>query len=211
MFVIVGTMTDAHSLRSHVGMGSESDCLLGHQYAFRPTGSTTAALISLLHTVTQMLITNSYAIVIAMDFSKVFDTVRHVTLLEKMANLDLPDHVLIGWLIFSVSDNSAQHIKILHQCCQQSQPVSIQGSAVGPASCVVSVSDLKEVTAGNVLCKYADDTYAIERVRSAAGMGGPAAGALLGMAPGSTGAPDTAVVSPRVYVGTRPKRVATTD
>ena len=30
MFVIVGTMTDAHSLRSHVGMGSESDCLLGH-------------------------------------------------------------------------------------------------------------------------------------------------------------------------------------
>ena len=30
MFVIVGTMTDAHSLRSHVGIGSESDCLLGH-------------------------------------------------------------------------------------------------------------------------------------------------------------------------------------
>ena len=30
MFVIIGTMTDAHSLRSHVGMGSESDCLLGH-------------------------------------------------------------------------------------------------------------------------------------------------------------------------------------
>jgi len=29
MFVIVGTMTDAHSLRSHVGTGSESDCLLG--------------------------------------------------------------------------------------------------------------------------------------------------------------------------------------
>ena len=38
----------------------------------------------------------SYVIVIAMDFSKAFDTVRHVTLLEKMANLDLPDHVLIG-------------------------------------------------------------------------------------------------------------------
>ena len=28
--VIVGTSTDAHSLRSQVGMGSESDCLLGH-------------------------------------------------------------------------------------------------------------------------------------------------------------------------------------
>jgi len=66
---------------------------IADQYAFRPTGSTTSALISLLHTVTQMLITNSYVTVIAIDFSKAFDTVCHVTLLEKMANLDLPDHV----------------------------------------------------------------------------------------------------------------------
>jgi len=29
ILVIVGTRTDAHSLRSQVGMGSESDCLLG--------------------------------------------------------------------------------------------------------------------------------------------------------------------------------------
>jgi len=29
MLVIVGTRTDAHSLRSQVGIGSESDCLLG--------------------------------------------------------------------------------------------------------------------------------------------------------------------------------------
>ena len=37
----------------------------------------------------------------------------------------------------------------------------VQGSAVGPARYVVNASDLKAVTAGNVLCKYADDTYAI--------------------------------------------------
>ena len=29
ILVIEGTSTDEHSLRSHVGMGSESDCLLG--------------------------------------------------------------------------------------------------------------------------------------------------------------------------------------
>jgi len=29
ILVIVGTRTDEHSLRSQVGMGSESDCLLG--------------------------------------------------------------------------------------------------------------------------------------------------------------------------------------
>jgi len=64
-----------------------------------------------------MLITNSYVIVIAMDFSKAFDTMRHVTLLVKMANLDLYQIMFsIGWSIFSVSDNS----------CKQSQPVSFR-------------------------------------------------------------------------------------
>jgi len=29
IFVIIGINTEAHSLRSQVGMGSESDCLLG--------------------------------------------------------------------------------------------------------------------------------------------------------------------------------------
>ena len=37
----------------------------------------------------------------------------------------------------------------------------IQGSAIGPASYVVTAGDLCSVTPGNTLCKYADDTYII--------------------------------------------------
>jgi len=66
------------------------------QYAYRPTGSTTAALIHLFHT-TELLTDNQYVIVIAIDFSKAFDTVRYVTLLEKLACLDLPGCVY-NWL-----------------------------------------------------------------------------------------------------------------
>jgi len=51
------------------------------QYAFRPTGSTTAAVISMLHTISTLLQTNPFVIVISLDFSKAFDTVRHSTLL----------------------------------------------------------------------------------------------------------------------------------
>ena len=51
------------------------------QYAFQPTGSTTAAIISILHNITSLLITDPYVIVIAIDFSKAFDTVRHFSLL----------------------------------------------------------------------------------------------------------------------------------
>ena len=35
----------------------------------------------------------------------------------------------------------------------------IQGSAIGPASYDVTASDLAAASPGNILCKYADDTY----------------------------------------------------
>ena len=68
------------------------------QYAFRPTGSTSAAVISLLHTITNLLQSNPFVIVISLDFSKAFDTVRHSTLLAKMAQLELPIPVY-NWIV----------------------------------------------------------------------------------------------------------------
>jgi len=50
------------------------------QYVFRPSGSTTAALAALLHTVCDLLGTSKFVHVIALDFSKAFDSVRHSTL-----------------------------------------------------------------------------------------------------------------------------------
>ena len=47
------------------------------QYTFCLTGSTTAAPISLLHTVTDFLLHNPYVTFIVLGFSKAFDTVRH--------------------------------------------------------------------------------------------------------------------------------------
>jgi len=68
------------------------------QYAFRPSGSTTAAIVSLLQTVTSLLQSNPFVVVISLDFSKAFDTVRHSGLLTKMAELDLPA-VVYNWLV----------------------------------------------------------------------------------------------------------------
>ena len=55
------------------------------QFAFRPTGSTTAAIIANLQIVSQLLVTNPYVHIFALDFSKAFDSIRHSTLLEKMS------------------------------------------------------------------------------------------------------------------------------
>ena len=116
-----------------------------NQFAFRPTESTTAALIYIFHKVTQLLATYQYVTVIALDFSKAFDTVRHSTLLEKMADLDMPDKVY-NWLASYFSGH-------LH-CIRYGTSTSalheisagiIQGSGIGPASYVVNSSDLTAV------------------------------------------------------------------
>ena len=108
-----------------------------------------------------MLVTNPYVIVIAIDFTKAFDTVRHATLVEKMAMLDIPEHAQ-NWLQDFLSHRS--HCTDYH--CERSTHLKInasivQGSAIGPASYVVAAADLHAVTSGNVMCKYADDTYLI--------------------------------------------------
>ena len=75
------------------------------QYAFRPTGSTTAAIVAILQSVTELLSCNSYVVVITLDFSKAFDTVRHSTLLDKMASMNIPDDVY-NWLVNFFSGHS---------------------------------------------------------------------------------------------------------
>ena len=44
-----------------------------------------------------MLLSNPFVIVISLDFTKAFDTVRHSSLMNKMAKLDLPA-VVYDWL-----------------------------------------------------------------------------------------------------------------
>ena len=60
------------------------------QYAFRPTSSTSAAVMSLLHTISTLIQSNPFVTVISLDFSKAFDTVRHSTLMAKMTEVELP-------------------------------------------------------------------------------------------------------------------------
>jgi len=132
-----------------------------NQFAFRPTGSTTATLVAILHSVTDLLSTNPYVVVMALDFSKAFDTLRHATLLKKMALLDIPDAVF-NWLVNFFLERK--------HCTRYGGEIStildinasiIQGSAVGPISYVINTGDLTVCTSSNRIHMYADDTYII--------------------------------------------------
>jgi len=129
------------------------------QFAFRPTGSTTAAIITLLHKLTHLLLSNRYVFIIALDFSKAFDIVRHHTLLDKMAQLDLPDYVY-NWLVHFFEAHSHQtNYQDETSVIKTISASIIQGSAIGPASYVVNSCDSSVLSVGNELCKYGDDTH----------------------------------------------------
>ena len=102
------------------------------QFAFRPTGSPAAAIITLLHLITNSRLTNPYVIVISLDFSKAFDTVRHSTLLEKLAQLDIPDKVY-NWLVDFFRGH--MHSTVYHGRTSALKSINasiIQGSGIGP-------------------------------------------------------------------------------
>ena len=71
--------------------------LLPNQYGFIPTGSTTAALVHLFHSVTRMLESCSYVRALLIDFTKAFDIVDHAVLMSKLDKLQLPGNIY-NWI-----------------------------------------------------------------------------------------------------------------
>jgi hypothetical protein len=128
------------------------------QFAFRPTGSTTCALVYLMHHITSMLESNSYVRCLMIDFSKAFDRVNPLILAQKLRQFPIPDYV-IKWLIAFLSNRTHA------TCCMgtESSPLPInlsiiQGSGLGPMFYIVYESDLRPISVINILLKYADDT-----------------------------------------------------
>ena len=131
------------------------------QFAFRPTGSTTCALVNLNHTLASLLQTHPYVHLIALDFSKAFDTVRHSTLLDKCRQFPILDS-LYNWLARYLEDR--QHITKFGGMLSELRRITasiVQGSGIGPTAFVLTASDLRALSLLIFLNKYADDCYLI--------------------------------------------------
>ena len=78
---------------------------LRDQFAFKPTGSTTCALINCFDYVTKMLESNHYVRCILIDFTKAFDMVDHAILIRKLNYLDVPACIK-NWIISFLTGRS---------------------------------------------------------------------------------------------------------
>ncbi len=132
---------------------------LSDQHAFRPTGSTTTAISSLLHQATEYLTNEPYVRLIAVDFSKAFDTISLNSFFSQLSLLPLPDH-LHNWLILFFSHRS--HSTFFAGVISSSLNINcslVQGSVFAPVSYAISTSKLKPKNDSNSMVKYADDAY----------------------------------------------------
>jgi len=125
---------------------------LADQFAIRPTGSTAAALVFIINNLFEMCQEHSLVHFIALEVSKAFDTVRHHTLMSKMADLTLPDFVY-NWI--------GDYISGRKHCTRSMGAISstltiiasvVQGSATGLVGFIINGTDLKCITQGNQLC-----------------------------------------------------------
>jgi len=133
--------------------------LYSDQYAFRPTGSTSAALVAITHHLLETVKSEPYVRLISLDFSKAFDTVRHDSLAVQLASMPIPDFVY-NWVL-SLLHNRVHCTKFggIISCFKCINSSIIQGSGLGPSNFVVTISGLKLLHSGNRLFKYADDCY----------------------------------------------------
>ena len=133
---------------------------LSHQFAFRPSGSTTAAVIAVQHNITEMLAENEYAITISTDYSKAFDSISHDAISEALSGLDIQDE------IYNWHEEYLENKRHFTACGVQISSVAVinasmvQDSVIGPSDFIVGITDLKPVSSLNRLMKYcADDSY----------------------------------------------------
>ena len=137
------------------------------QFAFRPTGSSTAALISVVDNITELLREGSSVVLIAFDFSKAFDRVRHNELSEKYDKIGVDDETY-NWML-SYFDNREHSTKFNGKISgpRTINASVVQGSTLGPASFSVTGSDLHSE---NKNCckmhKFADDVTLVTKLEN---------------------------------------------
>jgi len=134
--------------------------LISDQFAYRPTASTTAALISLTHAVAQKLESCNYIGLscLQIDYAKAFDTINHPILFRKLMSLSIPPQIQ-RWIFEFFTGRQQAVISGGQQ--SKSLPITrsvVQGSGVGPSAHLVYSMDLKAPSSYNSILKYADDT-----------------------------------------------------
>ena len=90
---ILSRMVERLIFRDHIFPATPSNESVG-QYGFKPTDSTTAAIVDITDRLAAMLEDNNFVSFILIDFSKAFDSIDHLTLVAKPEDPNIADNII---------------------------------------------------------------------------------------------------------------------
>ena len=136
----------------------ESNNLLSpNQFGFLPKSSTTSAILSLIHFITNSLDNKKFTSCIFIDLQKAFDTVCHSILVSKLKFLGFsPDaQALIN--SFLSDRKQTVHLKEFKSSCKNILTGCPQGSILSPLLFLIFVDDIFNLSLKGSIQMYADD------------------------------------------------------
>ena len=143
-----------------------------HQYGFLPRRSTASALLYSTHSILSLLESHLSVCGVFLDLKKAFDSVPHLPLLDLLASLNLPPH-LLNWL-HSYLINRTQRVVIKGSTsppCPVSSGVP-QGSILGPLLFIIYINGLTDLplSPSTQFVLYADDIFLFSPINSPSDM-----------------------------------------
>ena len=142
----------------------ESGPLVGplrQDQSFTLTGSTIGSLVHLLHNVSEQLLIHPYVHVIALDFFKAFDSLRHISLTDTMNKFKLDDQPYNWACEFLEGRNHSTQFNHSMSTFTDINASVVQGSPLGPVSFILNMVNLTPLHSVNIFSKYADDCHLI--------------------------------------------------
>lgn len=136
----------------------ENDVISGSQYGFQPNKSTSILLSKFTDEINHHLNDKKHVILLFIDFSKAFDTLRHDTLINKLDNAGVRGPIL-NWCKDYLRNRTCR-VKISNEHSDVAVVTTgtAQGSVLGPLHYLTYVNDMENFIKNCSVYQYADDT-----------------------------------------------------
>ena len=128
------------------------------QYGVKPTESTMAAIVNIIHTVIVLFENNKYVRCLLVNFSKAFDTVDHFALVQnKNKTYNIGDNIIDLVVSFLTDRDQYKKMRDSRSFTRVINRSNVQGSRIRPKLFIIFISDWRKVGLANRLTKYAGD------------------------------------------------------